>query len=326
MFFIPPRCNWMWTSPPELSRLLGLPIHHHPSPGHRMRPRPDVSQVKNPQGTESEKTTGWKFHIWMFPKIVGEIPPNHPWINRVFHYKSSILGETPLFLETPIYSLWGWILSWHFPLAFRDQQSLFDTAQEPTKRGLQIQIGQLLQHQHHTHRITNLMVQYLHSITWKSSLCHFVIVYQKKQLWGHQVLLYISTDFPQETLQNNIYKVKGFFSRGNRLFWKEWVLFCFTFLAYSILTDLFFLYYSCQVVHVNSENLLWTSVWNKKVLQCQRTQPLFASFFQLNPGRLRWNLQITHLKRKMIWTKPPWLCSMINLQGCQLLLENIQVI
>ena len=24
--------------------------------------------------------------LWMFPKIGGEIPPNHPWINRVFHY------------------------------------------------------------------------------------------------------------------------------------------------------------------------------------------------------------------------------------------------
>ena len=139
----------------------------------QMYPRWKTHKVR-----KAKKTTGWKFHIWMFPKIVGEIPPNHPWINRVFHYKSSILGETPLFLETPIYSVWGWILSWHFTLAFRDQQSLFDTTQEPTKRGLQIQIGQLLQQQHHTHRITNLMVQYLHSITWKSSLCHFVIVYQ----------------------------------------------------------------------------------------------------------------------------------------------------
>ena len=24
-----------------------------------------------------------------------------------------------------------------------------------------------------------------------------------------------------------------------------------------------------------------------------------------------WNLQITHSERKMIWTKPPWLCSML---------------
>ena len=30
------------------------------------------------------------------------VPPNHPWINRVFHYKPSILGVFPLFLETPI--------------------------------------------------------------------------------------------------------------------------------------------------------------------------------------------------------------------------------
>ena len=42
--------------------------------------------------------------IWMlFPKNSGVFPPNHPWINKVFHENSpSILAETPLFLETPI--------------------------------------------------------------------------------------------------------------------------------------------------------------------------------------------------------------------------------
>ena len=29
----------------------------------------------------------------------------------------------------------------------------------------------------------------------------------------------------------------------------------------------------------------------------------------VHPGRLTWNLQITHWERKMIWTKPPWSCS-----------------
>ena len=29
----------------------------------------------------------------------------------------------------------------------------------------------------------------------------------------------------------------------------------------------------------------------------------------IHPGRLTWNLQITHLERKIIWTKPPWLCA-----------------
>ena len=37
---------------------------------------------------------------WVFPKMVG-FPPKSSNSNRVFHYKSSILGETPLFLETP---------------------------------------------------------------------------------------------------------------------------------------------------------------------------------------------------------------------------------
>ena len=42
-------------------------------------------------------------NTWMFPKFVGEIPPNHPILIRVFHYfhyKPSILGVFPLFLET----------------------------------------------------------------------------------------------------------------------------------------------------------------------------------------------------------------------------------
>ena len=31
------------------------------------------------------------------------VPPNHPFVHRVFHYKPSILGEKPLFLETSIW-------------------------------------------------------------------------------------------------------------------------------------------------------------------------------------------------------------------------------
>ena len=263
MFFIRPRCNWMWTSPPELSRLLGLPIHHHPSPGHRMRPRPDVSQVKNPQGTESEKTTGWKFHIWMFPKIVVKSQIIHGLIGFSI-INHPFWGKHPYFWKHPfiiIYSLWGWILSWHFPLAFRDQQSLFDTTQEPTKRGLQIQIGQLLQHQHHTqnhqpgsnHLLRMVMEpKYLAEeviihpiiiwqgdwilravccITWKSSRRVTSWLYTKKSSCeAIKSNLYISTDFPQETpFRTTSIKWRVFFSRGNRLFWKEWLLFCFTF-------------------------------------------------------------------------------------------------
>ena len=39
--------------------------------------------------------------ICVFPKI--GVPPNHPFVHRVFHYKPSILGFFPLFLETSIY-------------------------------------------------------------------------------------------------------------------------------------------------------------------------------------------------------------------------------
>ena len=33
-----------------------------------------------------------------------------------------------------------------------------------------------------------------------------------------------------------------------------------------------------------------------------------------NPWKLTWNLKITQLKRKIIWTKPPLLCSMLIFQ------------
>ena len=39
----------------------------------------------------AEGGVGAMYLMWMFPKI-GVFPPDHPWINRVFHYKPSILG------------------------------------------------------------------------------------------------------------------------------------------------------------------------------------------------------------------------------------------
>ena len=38
-----------------------------------------------------------------------ENPPNHPFVHRVFHYKPSILGVFPLFLETPM----SWLNHFH---------------------------------------------------------------------------------------------------------------------------------------------------------------------------------------------------------------------
>ena len=43
-----------------------------------------------------------------------------------------------------------------------------------------------------------------------------------------------------------------------------------------------------------------------------------------DPGRLTWNLQITHLERKMIWTKPPWLCSMLIFRGVHPRKTNVE--
>ena len=48
--------------------------------------------------------------IWVFPSMVGEIPPNHPWINRVFHYFHHPFWwkthhfRKPLFLTSTLYS------------------------------------------------------------------------------------------------------------------------------------------------------------------------------------------------------------------------------
>ena len=50
----------------------------------------------------------------------------------------------------------------------------------------------------------------------------------------------------------------------------------------------------------------------------KNSQPplLFAIFPKITPWKINgWNLQITHLERKMIWTKPPLLCSMLIFRG-----------
>ncbi len=42
----------------------------------------------------------------MFPKLM--VPPNHPFVHRVFHYKPSILG-TPIFGNINIFSFKWWL-------------------------------------------------------------------------------------------------------------------------------------------------------------------------------------------------------------------------
>jgi len=73
-------------------------------PGTRRKPWSARYPLGGPvSGSACDGNRGWWYG--MFPKIVGEIPPNHPMFNRVFHYfNHPILGETPLFWETPI---WG---------------------------------------------------------------------------------------------------------------------------------------------------------------------------------------------------------------------------
>ena len=44
--------------------------------------------------------TGW----WMFPKIVGKLPPNHPLKNRVFHYFHHPFWGIPIFGNTLVVS------------------------------------------------------------------------------------------------------------------------------------------------------------------------------------------------------------------------------
>ena len=40
-------------------------------------------------------------YIWMFPKIM--VPPNHPFVHRVFHYFHHPFWGTSIFGSTPIY-------------------------------------------------------------------------------------------------------------------------------------------------------------------------------------------------------------------------------
>ena len=50
--------------------------------------------------------TPWLFglNIWAFPKMVGKIPPNHPFVHRVFHYfHHPFWGFSPYFWKHPIY-------------------------------------------------------------------------------------------------------------------------------------------------------------------------------------------------------------------------------
>ena len=62
------------------------------------------------KGKSSSKCHFWRIwvvgslgkDIWMFPKIVGKLPPNHPWINRVFHYFHHPFWGYHYFLEIPI--------------------------------------------------------------------------------------------------------------------------------------------------------------------------------------------------------------------------------
>ena len=87
---------------------LGYVVNNH---GDRKSPRPGVvGPLPNglisfymgvtsltSTGSPSSKWTG--SNNWVFPKIMA--PPNHPFVHRVFHYKTSILGgNISLFLQT----------------------------------------------------------------------------------------------------------------------------------------------------------------------------------------------------------------------------------
>ena len=49
----------------------------------------------------------------------------------------------------------------------------------------------------------------------------------------------------------------------------------------------------------------------------------FWGFWAYTLEGLTWNLQITHLERKMIWPKPPWgHVPAVNLEGCSSSFEN----
>ena len=53
------------------------------------------------RGFLGDHITHANLKIWVFPKNRGFVPPNHPWINRFFHCKPSILGFSPYFWKHP---------------------------------------------------------------------------------------------------------------------------------------------------------------------------------------------------------------------------------
>ena len=42
---------------------------------------------------------------------------------------------------------------------------------------------------------------------------------------------------------------------------------------------------------------------------------MYPNHYKIHPWNLTWNLKITQLKRKIIWTKPPFSGSMLNFRG-----------
>ena len=96
-------------------------------------------------------------------------------------------------------------------------------------------------------------------------------------------------------------------------------------MADSLLIEIWANYYRDQTAEVTTKcGLVYSNVFSPKVPSMNLNPGLWIignicpvemlrpkQSGHLHPGRLTWNLQITQ------WTsKPPWLCSMINLQGC----------
>ena len=73
-------------------RFPGWRLHQHPAEASEPEAPLQRFLLPNTKRTQLSDSLPRDFYMGGTPKNRGVFPPNHPWINRVFHFKPSILG------------------------------------------------------------------------------------------------------------------------------------------------------------------------------------------------------------------------------------------
>ena len=72
----------------------------------RLSPGRDPSRISMFSASDGVRFCFYHHFIWVFPKIV--VPPNHPFVHRVFHYFHHPFWGTTIFGNTHILSILKW--------------------------------------------------------------------------------------------------------------------------------------------------------------------------------------------------------------------------